>query len=64
VGLLGTTLGRHGVNIRRVELGPSHEGQADGLARAFLTLYAEPAPEVLAEIATLAPVREARLVHL
>ena len=62
VGLLGTVLGRHAVNIRRVELGPS-QGR-DGLARAFLTLYDEPPPAVMAEIAALPPVREARLIHL
>jgi D-3-phosphoglycerate dehydrogenase len=62
VGLLGTILGRHAVNIRRVELGPSQAH--DGLARAFLTLYDEPPPAVVAEIATLPPVREVRLVHL
>ena len=62
VGMLGTVLGRHAVNIRRVELGPSQE--RDGLARAFLTLYDEPPQAVMAEIAALPPVREALLIHL
>jgi D-3-phosphoglycerate dehydrogenase len=63
VGLLGTALGRHGVNIRRIELGPG-EHAADGLARGFLALYGEPSPEVVAEIARLPHVKSARLIRL
>jgi hypothetical protein len=64
LGLLGTVLGRHGVNIRRVELGPPRAGSADALASAFLTLDDDPAPAVLGELAALEPVREVRLVRL
>jgi D-3-phosphoglycerate dehydrogenase len=63
VGLLGTVLGRHGVNIQKIELGPGEKAH-DGLARGFLSLYDEPGPAALAEIAALAPVRSARLLRL
>ncbi len=62
VGLIGTVLGRHGVNIRRVELGPPEEG-ADGLAAGFFTLYDEPPREVIQEIAALEPMRAVELTH-
>jgi D-3-phosphoglycerate dehydrogenase len=62
VGLLGTVLGRHGINIKRIELGPTGEGGAP--AAGFLSLYADPPREVLEEIAALEPVREVQLVHL
>jgi len=66
VGLLGTVLGAHGVNIRRIELGPPAEGGpgADGLATGFLALYAEPSAAVLEHLRGLEPVREAALVRL
>lgn len=60
VGLLGTALGQHQVNIRRVELGPSSAGLATGI----LSLYDEPKPAVLDAVKKLAPVREARIVRL
>ena len=63
VGLLGTVLGKHGVNIKKIELGPS-EKAADGLARGFLSLYDAPARVVIDELAGLAPVRSAQLVQL
>ena len=63
VGLLGTLLGRHGVNIRRIELGPPEQGNA-GLARGFLTLYDRPSAACLAELEQLAPVRSVQLVQL
>jgi D-3-phosphoglycerate dehydrogenase len=63
VGLLGTILGRHGVNIRRVELGPAdHDG--DRNATGFLSLYGPPPGAVLAEIAALGPVRHVQLIQL
>ena len=63
VGLLGTLLGKHGLNIRRFELGPP--AQADsGPARGFLTLYERPTAEVIAEIAALGPVRHVQLIEL
>jgi D-3-phosphoglycerate dehydrogenase len=89
VGLLGTVLGAHGVNIRRIELGPppasaspapgstaagsiaasrlaaaSPPDAASPLATGFLSLYAEPAPEVLAHVRGLEPVRDVKLVTL
>jgi D-3-phosphoglycerate dehydrogenase len=66
VGLLGTVLGAHGVNIRRIELGPpsGKAGATDTLATGFLSLYSDPAPEVLAHVRGLEPVREVRLVTL
>ncbi|MFN0244060.1 MAG: phosphoglycerate dehydrogenase [Planctomycetota bacterium] len=69
VGLLGTVLGSHGVNIRRIELGPPNEdklrsGKETELATGFLSLYAEPTPEVIAHVAALEPVRQVRLIRL
>ena len=63
LGRIGTVLGQHGVNIRRVELGPPSD-EHDGLAAGFLTLYDEPGPDVLAAIAALEPIRSVELVHL
>jgi len=63
LGRIGTVLGQHGINIRRVELGPPSDAH-DGLAAGFLTLYDEPSPAVLAAIAALEPIRSVELVHL
>jgi D-3-phosphoglycerate dehydrogenase len=63
LGRIGTILGAHGVNIRRVELGPPSD-ERDGLAAGFLTLYDEPAPEVLEELRALEPIRSLDLVRL
>ncbi|MCZ6596226.1 MAG: NAD(P)-dependent oxidoreductase, partial [Planctomycetota bacterium] len=63
VGKLGTILGEHGVNIRRVELGPPKQ-DGGGLAMGFLTLYEEPAPEVIEAIAALEPIEAVELVRL
>jgi D-3-phosphoglycerate dehydrogenase len=62
VGLLGTALGRAGVNIRRIELGPPANG--GGLATGVLALYQEPSAQALAELRQLAPLREITLVRL
>ncbi|MBK7644272.1 MAG: phosphoglycerate dehydrogenase [Planctomycetes bacterium] len=62
VGLLGGVLGRAGVNIRRIELGPRAQG--DGLATGVLALYSEPSAEALAELRALGPLREVMLVRL
>lgn len=66
VGLLGTVLGNHRVNIRRIELGPATEmtPAGVGLATGILSLYDEPAPAVLSHLRSLEPVREVRLVRL
>lgn len=60
VGALGTLLGRHGVNIRRVELGPAGAGLAMGL----LSLYGTPSQALLDDVKKLPAVREARLLSL
>jgi D-3-phosphoglycerate dehydrogenase / 2-oxoglutarate reductase len=62
VGLIGTVLGNHAVNIRRVELGPPLAGEP-GVASGFFALYDEPPSAVLAEIAALEPIRRVELVH-
>ena len=66
VGLLGTVLGSHRVNIRRIELGPatSMTPGGRGLATGVLSLYEEPSQPVLAHLRSLEPVREVRLVRL
>ena len=61
VGLIGTLLGEHGVNIRRVELAPPSDERP--LATGFFTLYDTPPPEVAEAIATLDPIRKVELVH-
>ena len=63
LGELGTILGRHSVNIRRVELGPEGDNGND-LARAFLSLDKQPAPGVLAEISAMDSMQSVRVVHL
>ncbi len=66
VGLLGTVLGSHRVNIRRIELGPATEmtGAGIGLATGILSLYEEPSAAVMTHLRNLEPVREVRLVRL
>jgi len=63
LGMLGTLLGQNGVNIRRVELGPASK-ESDGLASAFLSLYEEPAAEVVAKLQELDPIESVRLIRL
>jgi D-3-phosphoglycerate dehydrogenase len=64
VGLLGTVLGKHGVNIRRIELGPPAAASASELAIGFLSLYEEPPAAVLGAVAALDPVRHVKLIRL
>src|SRR5207244_5946343 len=66
VGLLGTLLGKHEVNIRRIELGPATETSTGDkrLATGVLALYQEPSRAVLEQVRKLAPVRDVRLVRL
>lgn len=59
VGTVGTLLGRHGVNIRRIELGPVAPGEALGL----WSLYDAPPPAATAELAALAALRSVALVR-
>ncbi len=62
VGQLGTVLGKHGINIRRIELGPPRDGS--GLACGFLTLYDVPSADVLEALRALDPIEEVQLVRL
>lgn len=62
LGQIGSVLGRHGVNIQRMELGPASPDPS--LAAAFLTLDGDPGAEVIAAIRALDPIREVELVHL
>ena len=62
LGRIGTLLGDHRVNIRRLELGPAKS--ASEAAYGFLTLDAEPSPEVLAEIQGLEEMESVRLLRL
>jgi len=62
LGRLGTLLGEHGVNIRRLELGPPAAG--DGLAVGFLSLYGEPAPEVVEAVRAMDSMQEVHLLRL
>ena len=63
LGQLGTLLGKHEINIRRLELGPPKHDER-GLAYGFLTLEARPNPAVLSEIQELEAVEEVQLLHL
>ncbi|HED67012.1 MAG TPA: phosphoglycerate dehydrogenase [Planctomycetes bacterium] len=63
VGNIGTLLGSHGVNIRRVELAPS--GSHDGRSMGFLTLEGSGVDErLVAEVNELDGIEEASLLHL
>jgi D-3-phosphoglycerate dehydrogenase len=62
LGKIGTTLGEHGVNIRRVDLGLSSQ-RPDGLASAFLRLDRTPEREVIADLESIEPIRWVRCVH-
>ena len=63
LGSIGSVLGNHGVNIRRVELGPPSQDNGD-LASAFLSLYERPEPSALASVLELTPVEDAQLIYL
>jgi D-3-phosphoglycerate dehydrogenase len=62
VGLIGTLLGEHAVNIRRIELGPPRQGEP-GVAFGFFTLYDDPPPAAVAAIAALEPIRHVELLR-
>lgn len=63
LGAIGQVLGRHQVNIRRLELGPSREGSEE-LAYGFLTLYSDPPQEAVAEVAQLEAIEQVQLIRL
>jgi len=63
LGELGTLLGKHGVNIQRVELGPPGPSDA-GLAYGFLTLYGEPDAAVIDAVRGMAAMHEVQLLRL
>ena len=63
LGQLGTLLGKHSINIRRLELGPPKHDES-GLAYGFLTLQGRPDEAVLSEIRELEAVEEVQLLHL
>jgi len=63
LGQLGTLLGKHSINIRRLELGPPKHDES-GLAYGFLTLQGRPDESVLSEIQELEAVEEVQLLHL
>lgn len=62
IGLIGSLLGKAEANIRRVELAPPH-GKEE-LAAAFLALYEEPAPELVAAIRELGMVESVHHLSL
>ena len=62
LGSIATVLGSHGVNIRRMELGPGAD--TDGLSSAFLTLDMVPDESVLVELRALEPIEELRTITL
>ncbi|MBL8857244.1 MAG: phosphoglycerate dehydrogenase [Planctomycetes bacterium] len=66
VGMLGTILGSHRINIRRIELGPAshYTPGGRGLATGVLSLYEEPGQPVLAHLRSLEAVRDVRIVRL
>ncbi len=65
VGLLGTALGKAGVNIRRIELGPAAaEAKHSALATGVLSLDEVPTAGVIDGLRALAPVRTVRLLRL
>lgn len=62
LGTLGSLLGRHGINISRMELGP--KASASGLASAFLSLDERPSSAVVDEIRALEPIEYAKIIEL
>ena len=62
IGMLGSLLGKNGINIRRMDLAPARD--QGGPASGFLTLYETPERAVVEEIAALEPIEEALLLRL
>jgi D-3-phosphoglycerate dehydrogenase len=61
LGQIGSILGKHQINIQRLELAPSDDG---GPAHGFLTLSPEPGNAVLEEIAALESMTQVHLIKL
>ena len=61
IGMMGTILGRGGVNIARMTFGRKAQG---GEAMMVLNLDAEPSAEVLAEVAAIENVKRLKLVRV
>ncbi len=61
VGTVGTLLGRQGVNIRRIELGPLAKG---GRALGFWSLDQEPSDAALRELANVPGIEKVELLRL
>ena len=66
LGRIGTLLGEHEVNIRRMELGPGRrsEGDAASLAFGFLTLQGTPTEDVIDAIGDLDGIDSVSLLSL
>ena len=66
IGELGTVLGRRGVNIVRLELGPGLDKTdgADSPAHGFLTLEGQVTDDLLEDVLAIEAIEAARLVRL
>ena len=62
IGMLGTVLGKNGLNIRRMDLAPAKDD--GGLASGFLTLYGEPERALVEEISAMDPIESVQLLRL
>lgn len=62
LGRIGTLLGTHQVNIRRVELGPADPDS--GAALGFLTLQGTPSDDVIAAVAALDGIEDVSFLEL
>jgi D-3-phosphoglycerate dehydrogenase len=63
LGKIGTVLGAHGINLRRVDLGSSAQ-HPEGLASAYLALDREPDAECLKALREIEPVRQVQSIRL
>jgi len=62
LGRIGTVLGQHAVNIRRMELGPADADS--GAALGFLTLEGKPSEDVIAAVAALDGIEDVSFLEL
>ena len=63
IGGVGTTFGKHGVNIGQMAVGRASD-QPGGCAVGILNLDAEPSAEALEEVRNLASIGSAKVIHL